>query len=119
MQGRVPWRQSRPRPHKALGRIFRLTGANPLRPRKSGAHVPRLLRGKAVSESLARAGPVAARPPPPSQDTRHYLSPSGLQPPTPPQIGGSCATPAKEIVSLRAGGVPLPRAQKKRKTDTP
>ena len=43
LQGRVPWRQSRPRPHKALGLIFRLTDANPLRPRTSGAQMPRLL----------------------------------------------------------------------------
>ena len=43
MQGRVPWRHSRPRPHKALGRICRLAEANPFRPRTSGAHVPCLL----------------------------------------------------------------------------
>ena len=43
MQGRVPWRHSRPRPHKALGRICRLAEANPLRPRTSGAQMPRLL----------------------------------------------------------------------------
>ena len=43
MQGRVPWRLHRPRPRKALGRICRLAEANPLRPRTSGAQMPRLL----------------------------------------------------------------------------
>ena len=101
LQGRVPWRQSRPHPHKALGIICRLTEANPFRPRTSGAHVPRLLREKAVSESLARAGPMAAEPPPPSQGTRHYLSPSGSQPLSPPHIGGTCAPPTERKSGVR------------------
>ena len=43
MQGRVPWRLHRPRPSKALGIICRLAEVNPLRPRNSGAQMPRLL----------------------------------------------------------------------------